>query len=681
MLEILNLDKFYHDYNEFHALKDINLNLVPGEMVAILGESGSGKSTLLNVLSGLDVYDSGDIVINGQSTKEFYKKDWATYRNNYVGFIFQEYNLIDHLTLVENVELPLLLQGVSNKEARERAIEKCQLLGLKSHMSKVPSKLSGGQQQRAAIARSLVTEPLVLLADEPTGALDSENSEIILNILKKLAKDHIVILVTHEEEYAQSFADRIITLEDGRVIKDERTSIPGDSTLEAIQLKRPKMKFKIMRKFALNNLKKRKFRTFMTSLTMSFGLIAIFLITFLIHGIRTEVTDFIDEFIPENQYLVRSEKKMVSLDDEMLESVRSINEVDEAYFSYRVRPLVHENPLTRGEYTVYLVDSYNLVGIPEKKSNYMGSKQLVGRYPENANEIIITSSLAASDLFLGLGNISEDNLERSLNEIKSSGMKLTVDRVSHEVDHVIDEEFTVVGIIPSRSFEAYVYYSKLETYEDDITDVDKILVDELYYASKTFNVDRSSIQVYMSDYRDRTLNALEKELGDLELILDNPTEIVYGSIDKFFNTVLYILVGTAAISLLVSGILVGLIVYISVIERIKEIGILTALGARAGNIRSLFIFESGFIGFLSALIGLGISILISMMINNIFRRTIGAVLSSLGITVFEDFNLMKINYLIILIVFVFSVLFAVLSGLIPAFKASKLHAVEALRKE
>lgn len=670
MLSLKNVNKYYKtSSNNFHALKDINLFVEEGEFVAILGESGSGKSTLLNVISGLDTYESGDITINGISTKDFSKKEWAIYRNNYVGFVFQEYNLVEHLTIAENVELPLLLQGVKPKEARRRALEKCALLGLKKHTHKKPKKVSGGQQQRAAIARALVTEPKVILADEPTGALDSENAKIILDILKALSKDHVVILVTHDEENAHNYANRIVTLEDGNIISDSNENLNHFVHSSDLDLKRPSMNLKVLWKFAKNNVSKRFIRTMFTACTMAIGLISIFLITFLINGIKTEVTDLISSIIPEDQYFITSEVRDAIISDEKYEQVKNMEEISEAFFQYNIRPLVNK-PTDEDDNVIkyYQPENYDLIGIPKSEKNFFYNSKLTGQYPKTENEIIITSSLA--EKIIGIANIKKDNLDDAFNLVKDK--TFTVERVS--ISKELNEEFKIVGIIHSTYQQVFSFNSKLEKIAQDITEEDMQM-----YGRQA--VDKSSIIVYLNINRQKDIDNFKDTLADDGLVLKNPVKIVYGTIDSFFDTVLYILVGTASVSLVVAGILVGLMIYISVIERIKEIGILTSLGAKGSNIISLFLFESGFIGFLSSFIALVFSVLISLLINNIFNSTIGELLRTLKISQLDTFKLLHIDYITILIVFGISILFAMLSGLIPAILASRLKAVEALRKE
>ena len=221
---MLQIQKIYKKYVtgdlEQTALDGVSLNLRDNEFVAILGPSGSGKTTLLNVIGGLDRYDSGDLIINGISTKKYKDRDWDSYRNHTIGFVFQSYNLIPHQTVLSNVELALTISGISKSERKRRATEALEKVGLGKQLHKKPNQMSGGQMQRVAIARALVNDPEILLADEPTGALDSETSIQVMDLLKEVAKDRLVVMVTHNPELAEQYANRIVRVKDGHIIDD-----------------------------------------------------------------------------------------------------------------------------------------------------------------------------------------------------------------------------------------------------------------------------------------------------------------------------------------------------------------------------------------------------------------------------------------------------------------------------
>ena len=221
MLELKGIRKEYKTGNFVQkALDGVDLNFRDNEFVAILGPSGSGKTTMLNIIGGLDRYDSGDLIINGTSTKNYKDRDWDTYRNHTIGFVFQSYNLISHQTVLANVELALTISGVSKWERKKRALKVLKQVGLREHAKKKPNQLSGGQMQRVAIARALVNNPDILLADEPTGALDSTTSVQVMDLLKEVAKDRLVVMVTHNPNLANTYATRIVNIEDGRIVSD-----------------------------------------------------------------------------------------------------------------------------------------------------------------------------------------------------------------------------------------------------------------------------------------------------------------------------------------------------------------------------------------------------------------------------------------------------------------------------
>ena len=295
MLQLKNITKNYlSGDNEVQALKGINIEFRENEFVSILGQSGCGKTTLLNIIGGLDRYTSGDLIINGKSTKEFKDKDWDTYRNHSVGFVFQSYNLIPHQTVLANVELALTISGVGKSERKKKAIEALQKVGLGDQLNKKPNQMSGGQMQRVAIARALVNDPDILLADEPTGALDSKTSVQVMEILKEISKDRLIIMVTHNPELAKKYSSRIVKLLDGKIIDDSNPYKSSEEDVKKARNKKDKsgkasMKFTTAVRLSLNNLMTKKGRTFLTSFAGSIGIIGIALILSLSHGMQSYI--------------------------------------------------------------------------------------------------------------------------------------------------------------------------------------------------------------------------------------------------------------------------------------------------------------------------------------------------------------------------------------------------------
>ena len=314
MLELVNITKDYEVASgAVHALKGISLKFRKSEFVSILGPSGCGKTTLLNIIGGLDHYTSGDLIINGKSTKEYNDRDWDTYRNHSIGFIFQSYHLIPHQTVLQNVELALMISGVSKRERRRRAIEALDKVGLKDRMHNRPNQLSGGQAQRVAIARALINDPEIVLADEPTGALDSKTSVQIMELLKEISRDRLVIMVTHNPDLAKRYSTRIINLLDGAVIGDSRPFTMGPAPQKELtkkelrELKKKKgnrkrsaMPFTMSFSLSLKNLLSKRRRTAMVSVAGSIGIIGVSMVLAISSGVQDYIDSMQDDMLSGN---------------------------------------------------------------------------------------------------------------------------------------------------------------------------------------------------------------------------------------------------------------------------------------------------------------------------------------------------------------------------------------------
>ena len=326
MLELKNISKVYvTDTFEQKALDNVSIQFRKSEFVSILGPSGSGKTTLLNIIGGLDKYTSGNLIIDGVSTKEYKDRDWDTYRNHRIGFVFQNYNLIAHQSILSNVELALTLSGVDKKTRRMKAIEVLQRVGLKDHIHKKPNQLSGGQMQRVAIARALVNNPDILLADEPTGALDSKTSKQIMDILKEISKDRLIIMVTHNSELAESYSTRIINLLDGKITNDSN-SYDFNSEKESNEVhNKTFMSFLTALSLSMNNLMTKKGRTILTAFAGSIGIIGIALIMSLSNGVQEYINNVEEETLAS--YPITIQEETIELAD-FMSSFQNNNKVE-----------------------------------------------------------------------------------------------------------------------------------------------------------------------------------------------------------------------------------------------------------------------------------------------------------------------------------------------------------------
>ena len=362
MLQLKDIVKKYKTGDtEVEALKGVSLTFRNSEFVSILGQSGCGKTTLLNIIGGLDQYTSGDLIINGKSTKQFKDRDWDAYRNHSIGFVFQSYNLIPHQTVLANVELALTLSGVSKGERRKRAIEVLSKVGLADQIHKKPNQMSGGQMQRVAIARALINDPDILLADEPTGALDSATSVQIMELLKDISKDRLIIMVTHNPELAEQYSSRIIKLLDGNVIDDSRPYTgTTEEILPALSKAKGKMKsmsFKTALGLSLNNLMTKKGRTFMTAFAGSIGIIGIALILSLSSGFQSYI-DKVQEDTLSN-YPITLQDETMDMSAMMGSMSGEFEEEAESYDDNVVRPMV------------MMTEMYNAM-VAEKQANNLG---------------------------------------------------------------------------------------------------------------------------------------------------------------------------------------------------------------------------------------------------------------------------------------------------------------------
>ena len=402
MLELKNITKVYKTANITQkALNKVSIKFRDNDFVSILGASGSGKTTMLNIIGGLDRYTTGDLIINGISTKKYKDKNWDTYRNHKVGFVFQSYNLIAHQTALSNVELALTLSGVGKKERRKRAISALKKVGLKEHIYKKPSQMSGGQMQRVAIARALVNDPDILLADEPTGALDSKTSLQIMDLLKEIASDRLVIMVTHNPELANTYSTRIVKLKDGSIIDDSNPYDDDALDSDSYIGKKTSMSFLTALSLSLNNLMTKKGRTFLTAFAGSIGIIGIALILSLSNGVSNYINDKEEEAL--SNYPITIEKNSMDMASMMMNMMKNKSK---HYDDNKIRS---NNVLND------LLSSFKLkVNNLKEFKEYLDSNKKIGKY---ANDIqygydldinLYTKDVDGNNLKVNPTNIYED---------------------------------------------------------------------------------------------------------------------------------------------------------------------------------------------------------------------------------------------------------------------------------
>lgn len=473
MLELKNIKKTYRVGDvETRALDDISVSFREQEFVAILGTSGSGKTTCLNIIGGLDRYDSGDLIINGKSTKNFKDREWDAYRNNSIGFIFQSYNLISHLSIVANVEMGMTLSGVSAAEKHRRAKEALEKVGLKDHLHKKPNQLSGGQMQRVAIARALANDPDILLCDEPTGALDTVTSVQIMDLIKEIAGDKLVIMVTHNPELAEKYADRIVKFQDGKIVSDSNP-YSFEKENKEFSLKKTSMSFLTALKLSANNIRTKLGRTFLTSFASSIGIIGIAVILSLSVGFQMQIDKFEADTLQQMPIIISQQsmnldtdtmikmgeeqkkyedypdEKKIYLFDSMQDTMTHTNKFTDEYLEYvnnmdsslckgvTYSRLVNMNMIRKDGENYIPVTSDNMnwssypVSLNENKHSLMNEHYdvLTGTMPETPNDLMLvvdTKNRINKAVMKELG-FDADNLEEiDFNEIIGKELKVVM---------------------------------------------------------------------------------------------------------------------------------------------------------------------------------------------------------------------------------------------------------------
>ena len=762
MLELKNIKKSYKT-GEFvqHALKGINLEFRKNEFVAVLGPSGSGKTTLLNIVGGLDRYDSGDLIINGKSTKKFKQKDWDSYRNNCIGFIFQSYNLISHISVLQNVEMGMTLSGLSAKKRHKKALEVLKKVGLKEHAHKKPNQLSGGQMQRVAIARALANNPEIILADEPTGALDSKTSVQIMELIKEIAKDKLVIMVTHNPELANDYANRIVEFKDGELISD---SNPVDNTKEKdnYKIKKTSMNYLTALKLSFNNIKTKKGRTLITAFASSIGIIGIALILSLSNGFKLQIDKFEKDTLSQAPIVISKQ----SMDMNSMPNLKEKDDLEEYTSEQVIHPektienIVHNNKITK-EYvnSIKSLDSNLIGGISYQRATNLNLltkidgkiKQIdtsgitfpmpstldnqeatvmkdnydviYGNFTTNKEDLtlLVDSKNRVSETILKALGYNKENI--NFDEIVGKEFKLVLNddyykklgefyTINTDLEKLYNNENTITlkissiirgkegsdfaklsgsGLMYNNSLVDYVIEknSKSEIVSTQLEKNYNVLTTELFDKDTTEGKDAYemmlsylgadttpvAIQIYPKDFdsKDEVLKVLDQynegKSEEDKIVYMDQAKLITTMSGNIMDAITIVLIAFSAISLIVSSIMIGIITYISVLERTKEIGILRALGARKKDITRVFNAETFIIGLTSGTLGLIIAKLLTFPANHIIES-----LTKLK-------NVAKLNPVHAITLLVISILLTVIGGLIPSKVAAKKDPVEALRSE
>ena len=767
MLELKKITKKYKTGSFTQtALKEVSIEFRKNEFVAILGASGSGKTTMLNIIGGLDRYDGGDLIINNKSTKKFKDIEWDRYRNNCVGFIFQSYNLIGHISILANIEMGMTLSGVNSKTRRKKAKEVLKKVGLEEHAHKRPNQLSGGQMQRVAIARALTNDPDIILADEPTGALDTKTSVQIMELIKEIAKDKLVIMVTHNPELAENYASRIIEFKDGEKINDSNPVTAKEKDNSELKIRKTSMSFLTALKLSFNNIRTKKGRTALTAFASSIGIIGIALILSLSNGFDIKIKEFEKDTLSSlpimisQQAMSMDETTMTQMiedqnkkekypttqkiypKDSVQETMTHTNIIDQKYTDY-IKEIDQDlisgmsfinttnlNIITKNSSGSYVPVSSQIFGhIPEKQTSdnkyeFMESTYdlLVGNFPKSKEELVLivdNQNGLDKQILTALG-LDASKEEIDFNELLGVELKLVPNDVFYksyghiytpspdfESSYKSDKSITIkiTGIIRGKedkemitTFSGGIGYSQelidyvVETNKEsnivkaqEKTDLN-IMTGEVF--SETTGTTKDQILSYLgaesSPYMIQLFSKDFKAKEDVLKYLDKYNEdkkdedkVVYTDMGDMIATmsgnimdaITVVLIAFSSISLIVSSIMIGIITYISVLERTKEIGILRALGARKKDISRVFNAETFIIGTFSGVLGILIAQLLTIPANAIIKS-----LTDLP-------NVAQLNPMHALILIIISIILTLIGGLIPAKIASKKDPVDALRTE
>ncbi|MCG7381611.1 ABC transporter ATP-binding protein/permease [Paenibacillus sp. ACRRY] len=774
-LRLMNIKKTYTSGEHVIAVKGVSVGFRQNELVSILGPSGCGKTSLLNIIGGLDQYESGDLLINGIPTAKYKERDWDAYRNHSIGFVFQSYNLIGHQTILQNVEIAMTLSGVKSADRKRRAKQALREVGLSQHMKKKPNQLSGGQMQRVAIARALVNNPDIILADEPTGALDSHASEQIMDILKAVSETRLVIMVTHNTEQAEIYSDRIIRMLDGQIVSDSDPLHEDDVSMEEttsntdkIKMKKTSMSLQSAMMLSFRNLLTKRGRTLTTAFAGSIGIIGVALVLALSNGLSTyldsmqsstlsglpinitagtvegtggssnpttNLTEYpIQDLIYPIPSDAESQKHVNNITDSFLNDIRDLNtELPNSVSNVTFKYGLHLNLLANGQDSV--VD-FNKAGdlsgtsywqqLPENQDLVLSQYDLIGegsRLPTQMNEVVLVvdkfnrldngffekmgitdvkSNYSMTD-FIGktVLKVIPNNLfyTRKSNNVFVAA---TPDEYSKLYNHSTAISLRITGVLRAKEGAegglltegiAHTYeLTKTLLMDSQQSTIAKVqaksnidvlsgtpFVDEeardraeilLGVSTKPIGIDifpkdfegKERIKGYLDHYNDNKSNTDK-------IIYSDFAEGITSITKKLLDGITYVLTGFAGISLFVSTVMIGIITYVSVIERTKEIGLLRSVGARKRDISRVFNAETIIIGLAAGVLGVGITYAITYPVNLLIQQYA------------EISNIAILNPIHAVALILGSTLLTLIAGVFPSRMAAAKDPVEALRNE
>lgn len=646
VLSLNNVKKSYKlgDGTEFPVLKGINVSFEKGELVSIIGESGSGKSTLMNIIGGLDSKFEGEVLVDGKNIGSFTEKELDIYRKNKIGFIFQSFNLVPHLTILDNVALALTLSNVKRSEQVERAKEMLEKVGLKDHIHKKPNQLSGGQMQRVAIARALINDPEMIVADEPTGSLDSQTTQQILDIITQIAQEgKLVLLVTHSEHVAEC-SSRVIRIADGQIVEDRQgitlTPKETDETAKTKEISK-NLNFAGAIKLAFKNMKEKKMRNILVAVGASIGIMSIMLMLSIGNGIKTYIRDTMESLanplaievtMPEEEdtptmgpEAFLSNTYFTQEDIDRLNTVEHVSATEE-----------HFSAFAMGTAIASIDDKQAPLMMVSTLSQY-NEYDLVEGTMANKNEIIINKAVKEE---LGMDDIVGKTITVS---VQVDNRQIVIDTV---VSGVLSDETSPMS---GGMSQVYLYYDDLKQACAE-QDYDLMPTSIMLIADMEENVDG--------------IKSTVTDMGYGSSMQETMVETFTTMLDLFTG----VLAGIAGISLLVSAIMILVVLYISVVERTREIGVMKAIGARRKDIRRIFISESFILGLAGGIIATVITFIIMFIGNAVIQSHFGV-------------NMILISPYYVLFGIGISILISVLSGTLPAAKAAKLDPVESLRRD